>query len=69
MIVEKILEGNLVRHYSDSLLKIRQVETGAVYDEAVDVIPCRYTYEETDLPIDDDEATPEEVAAALEAIL
>ena len=44
----------LQRTYSDTYL-IRQIETGAVYSEAVDVIPCRYTYEETAeiLPADD----------------
>ena len=27
--------GNLVRHYSDSGMMIKQVETGNLYDEAV----------------------------------
>lgn len=54
MIVEQLIDdGKRVRHYSDSSVKIRQVETGAVYDDAVDVMPCRYTYTETDEPIDD----------------
>lgn len=44
--------GERIRHYSDEGLKIRQIETGALYDDAVDVMPCRYTYEETDEPID-----------------
>lgn len=53
MIVEELIEdGARVRHYSDENLKIRQIETGIVYDDAVDVIPCRYTYEETDIPIE-----------------
>lgn len=43
---------NRVRHYSDKDLKILQVETGIVYDDAVDEVPCRYTYKETDIPID-----------------
>lgn len=38
----------LVRTYSDTGHRIRQVETGVVYDEAVDVAPCRFTYVETD---------------------
>ena len=50
---------NLIRQYSDLHLKIRQVETDAVYDEAIDVYPCRYHYEETDIPIDE---VPEEVS-------
>lgn len=44
---------NLVKHYSDQGMYIRQVETGTEYSEAVDVIPCRYTYEETDKPIEE----------------
>lgn len=48
MIVEEMLTPKRVRHYSDEGLKIRQVETGVVYDDAVDRVPCRYTYEETD---------------------
>ena len=53
MIVEELIEdGARVRHYSDENMKIRQIETGIVYDDAVDVVPCRYTYEETDIPIE-----------------
>ena len=49
MIIEEFLEGGTrVHHYSDLNLKIRQVETGIIYEDAVDVVPCRYTYEETD---------------------
>ena len=70
MIREEDYSATLTRHYSDQLMMIRQIETGALYEEAVDVKPCRYTYEETDIPIGgDEEATPEEVEAALESIL
>lgn len=48
MVQVENLESGLVRHYSDSGYKIRQIETGIVYSEAVDVVPCRYAYEETD---------------------
>lgn len=48
--------GERIRHYSDGGFQLRQVETGILYDEAVDVVPVRYTYEETDLPIETDEA-------------
>ena len=48
MIVEEKLNEQLVRHYSDKGVKLKQVETGLVYDEAIDMIPCLYTYEETD---------------------
>lgn len=39
---------NLIKHYSDSGKLILQKETGVKYSEAIDVYPCRYTYEETD---------------------
>ena len=44
--------GDRVRTYSDAGLKLRQLETGILYDDAVDV-PGLYTYEETDQPIDE----------------
>lgn len=53
MLKTKILDNNLIRHYSDENFKIKQIETGIIYDEAIDVMPCRYTYEETDIPRDD----------------
>lgn len=55
MIIEQIFDENHVRHYSDNNMKIRQIETNIIYDDAVDVTPCRYTYEETDEPIENDE--------------
>ena len=51
ILTEETVDGR-IRHYSNQNLKIRQIETGIIYDEAVDVIPCRYTYEETDEPIE-----------------
>ena len=56
MIVQETYSENLIRTYSDANMKIRQNETGAIYDEAIDVTPVRYTYTETDEPI---EPTPE----------
>jgi hypothetical protein len=52
---ELLKDGTLIRHYSDKGLKLKQVETGLIYDEAIDVVPCRYTYEETDIPVEDSE--------------
>ena len=43
----------LVRTYSTENLKIRQLPTDIIYDEAIDVLPLRYTYEETDMPIEE----------------
>lgn len=45
---EILQDGKLVRHFSDDNKALLQVETGVIYEEAVDVIPCRYTYEETE---------------------
>lgn len=46
--------GDRILHYSDKGVRIRQIETGIIYDDATDVIPCRYSYEETDIPIEDE---------------
>ena len=54
MIKVEILSETLVRHYSDKGVKLKQVETGIVYDEAVDLIPCQYTYEETEEHVETD---------------
>ena len=61
MIIEELVDNETrIRHYSDQSLKIRQIETGIVYDDAVDVLPCQYTYEETDDPIESDIMDPQE---------
>lgn len=52
MIVEEKISDSLVRHYSDMGVMIRQVETGELYVDAVDAVPCRYVYVETDVKID-----------------
>lgn len=64
MIVKQKINGTLVRHYSDSGMMILQVETGVLYSDAVDVSPCRYSYEETDTPV---EQTTEDLQDAAEA--
>ena len=53
-VTSKYIEVNgrtLIKHESDSGKMIRQVETGREYSSAVDVIPCKYTYEETEKDI------------------
>ena len=59
---------NLYRTYSDSKLMIRQVETGNVYAEAIDVENAAYTYEETDISIDTDESTDMRLSAVERSI-
>lgn len=61
MIIETLIEVNgrtLVKHESDAGKMIRQVETGIEYSETVDIVPCRYTYEETDKEITKAEFNP-----------
>lgn len=68
MIIVEDLETR-ERRYSDQHVYIRQIETGALYEDAVDVIPCKYTYEETDIPIENEEdATSEDYEVALREI-
>lgn len=53
---EKITVGGreLIKHESDRGVYLRQVETGREYSSAVDILPCKYTYEETDRAIAED---------------
>jgi hypothetical protein len=60
ILTEMVDGGTRIRHYSDEFLKIRQVETGIVYEDAVDTVPCPYTYDETDQPIEDTPIDPQE---------
>lgn len=48
--IQTELIGGGIRRYSDRGMKIRQVETGILYDEAIDLVDATYTYEETDVP-------------------
>ena len=45
---EKLTINNkeLLHTYSDNNKYILQVETNVKYDEAYDIIPCKYTYKE-----------------------
>ena len=57
MIIQKEVNfgsRTLLHTYSDSNKYILQVETNIKYDEAYDVIPCRYTYIETEEEIENE---------------
>ena len=60
ILIEYLNDGTLIKHYSDKEVLLRQIETGAKYAEPIDVVPCRYTYEETDEPIYPEEPEHEE---------
>ena len=47
----RIGSNELVKHKSDKNMYIRQTETGREYSSAIDLMPCKYTYEETEKPI------------------
>ena len=51
---EYLNDGTLIKHYSDAGFMLLQVETGLKYSEPIDVVPCPYTYEETDEKIDEE---------------
>lgn len=59
----------LYKTYSDAGYLIQQVETGAEYDEAIDVAGAPYTYAETDKLVTDnfdiETASPEQLRERL----
>ena len=57
---EYLNDNTLIKHYSDKGVMLLQVETGIMYSEPVDIIPCKYTYIETDISIDSEEENEEE---------
>ncbi len=56
---------NLYKTYSDEGYRIKQIETSNVYDEAIDIEDAPYTYEETDIPIEEENATEQDYLKAL----
>lgn len=87
MIIREFLETredgvNLYRTYSDKGVMLRQIETGALYSEPIDVENAPYTYEETEEVIEkdlhdgemdevpeSDEISPEEFMRLAEEVL
>ena len=55
---------SLYINYSDEGFLIKQMETGQLYQEAIDVENSNFTYEETDI-VGSDEAETEDYLAAL----
>lgn len=49
----------LFRTYSNENYKIKQNETGIIYDEAIDLETANYTYTETDILIELEEEIEE----------
>lgn len=55
MLQTEMITPKRIKHYSDAGMMIRQIETGKIYEDAVDRFPCKWTYEETDIPIKEEE--------------
>lgn len=57
------IEGTeFTKHYSDSGVFIRKIGTEELYEEALDGVPCPYSYEETatEIPSENQEMLEEE---------
>ena len=52
--VEYLNNGALIKHFSDANVMLLQSETGLLYSDPIDAVPCRYTYSETDIQIEDE---------------
>ena len=55
ILTEFLNDGKLIRHYSDAGFMLLQNETGIKYSDPIDVVPCQYTYTETDEFIEGEE--------------
>jgi hypothetical protein len=55
----EIINDKFIKHYAEDeqgvKYYIKQVETGVEYSEAVDIIPCRYSYVVTEKVVQNDE--------------
>lgn len=71
ILTEYLNDGTLIKHYSDKGVLLLQNETGAKYADPVDLVPCAYTYTETDEPVEDGDIfiTGDEFMAKVEEVL
>lgn len=51
---------SLTKTYSDAGFMVRQIETGDLYEEATDPTEANRAYEETDIPVEQEEVGAEE---------
>lgn len=52
---EYLNDNTFIKHYSDIGMMLLQNETGLLYSDPIDLMPCRYTYTETDIPCEVEE--------------
>lgn len=63
IIIENL--GTVERRYSDKNVKLRKVEDGTLWNDAIDTIPCRFTYEETSELVEHDALDPQDALAVI----
>lgn len=72
MIQTKYLNNEtLIQHYSDLGVYLLQNETGIKYLDPIDIVPCPYTYTETDEFPEEytEEISGEELQSMIEEVL
>lgn len=70
ILTEYLNGGTLIKHYSDQGFLLLQNETGVKYLDPIDIVPCPYTYTETnELEENDGEITGEEFLSMVEEVL
>ena len=69
ILTEYLNNGTLIKHYSDKGYLLLQNETGMKYADPVDIVPCPYTYTETDELDEGQELTGEEFLRMVEEVL
>ena len=51
---------SLTKTYSDAGFMVRQIETGDLYEEATDPTETNRAYEETDIPVEQEEISADD---------
>ena len=52
--IEYLNNDTFIKHYSDTGMMLLQLETGIMYSDPIDLMPCQYTYMETDIPCEEE---------------
>ena len=69
ILTEYLRDGTLIKHYSDKGFLLLQNETGLKYADPVDIVPCPYTYTETNELDEDAELSGDEFMAMVKEVL
>ena len=69
ILTEYLNNGTLIKHYSDKGYLLSQNETGMKYSDPVDIVPCPYTYTETEELDESQEFTGDDLMKMMEGVL